>query len=187
MAADEWWLPELRGDLSQGDVLGPLDYFSPFWPLKHLRHTPLRGNTVGWAESEERVKGKTGLFHVLGHTKAGPGIIVSHDCEIDKPNKGSRIQVAHIIELKDVPEELANKIRQQQSFRYMPLPGIPNFGDCAVDFRMITPFPADVVFEVPRVASLTDDARIRLQAAMWAFFTRREEFGAPAEKPTVGA
>lgn len=189
MATDDWWLPNPREELSQGDVLGPLNFYAPLWPLKHLRYQDFRGKGSGWAESDEAVTNKNGLVHVLGHVKSAPGIIISHGCEIDKPNKGTRVQIAMIIELKTLREDIAANVRAQKSVRYMPLPNMPLFGDSAVEFRSITGFPADVVSATTKVASLSDDACIRLQAALWVFFTRREDFPEPnsADAATAAA
>jgi hypothetical protein len=172
---ESWWLPGLREDLSQGDILTGINFSAPVWPLRFLIFTEMPKGKSGWAESEQPlVHKKTQSVHLLSRSKVFGAMVISHDCDIDKTSKGARIQLVPIQEIATLTDENAASVIQQKNKKFHPLPGIPGLGDCYADLRNMTAFPSTEVTGFSRVASMTDSARLRLHAAMFLFITRRE-------------
>jgi len=171
--AQEWWRPELHPKLSQGDIISLVPLGSVTNPVKYLQSAALRGGAVsGWAETLNWKPDHDGMGHILYRGRVSCAIVLSHDCEIDKPNKGTRVIVSPVIPLSDLREQERQRIVDQTPWRFLVLPGMPSLGDNYTDLRCTTFLPAAVAFEAKRIASMEEDARLRLQQQLIAFFTR---------------
>jgi hypothetical protein len=175
VAASEWLEPAFRAELSQGDIFDGLPFCTPIVPVTHLTKGQAKGNPVVWIPSKATQPLPQGQQnHALFAYRLGYGIIVSHDCAIDKPQKSTRILFAPVGPLANFDAVTQDAVRRQAHLGAMLLPDIPGIGDAYADLRVITPFPHEIVSSLAQVASLTDRARDRLQSALVAFFVFRE-------------
>lgn len=138
-------------------------------PVVHLRHATMAKNAPGWAETKDPVQ-KGDRRHMLAAGRMQLALLLSHGCEIDK-NKG-RMLVAPIALLLTVEPAHQFEIMGNRRWAQMPLPGVPDIGDCFADFRSATSVDAASVRAEDRVAMMTDDARHHLMARLVGFLTR---------------
>lgn len=176
MTESAWWASSLNSKgLSQGDVIATVPICSPQHPITYLsRDTRSIKGRVFWPESEKLEPFKTDRTGLL--ISRGPliqALVISHSCELDdKPDVG-KVLVAPIAVLDErVPVERRGDILAQKRRAFMPLPGIPDFGDCYADLRCICFLDRKFIPDSHRQFSMTDDALLRLQAQLIAFFTR---------------
>lgn len=171
-----WWSPNLKSALSQGDVLSPILIGSSSTPPTYLSKQNSKGGLLWGPTIEWRPEGdQTGYF--LARGRVIHGIVISHDCEIDKKTKRSRILVAPISQISKVQDETSRQaILEQRRYALMPLPEIPNLGDYYADFRLLTVVDRTNADQSIRLASMSEDGVLRLQAQLIAFFTRRNIF-----------
>lgn len=171
-----WWAPHLRSELSQGDVLSPVLIGAAQSPITYLKKGSVqKGGVQPWIHSQTFTPDSDGLGNFLGRGRVNHALIVSHDCEIDKPRRESRILIVPVSPLTSLTDAVhRQKVAEQKSFSLIPLPGVPNLGDCYADFRLLMWAHKKLIEDAgKRVASMTDDAVIRLQAQLIGFFTRR--------------
>jgi hypothetical protein len=120
------------------------------------------------------------IDHALYKYRITHGVVVLHDCAIDKPSRNARILFAPVIALMGLDSSVQETIRRQGHLTYMLVPDVPGLGDAYVDLRLITPIPMDLIDGATKVASMTDAARDRLQQALIAFLVYRQRPPAPA-------
>ena len=165
-----WWLPELQGKLSQGDIISLLPIGILTSPPKFLKKGPTLGNNQqSWTEHLDYSEEKDGKTHFLTNGKMVHAIILSHDCELDKT---SRVLVAPVVSLENLQEADRKKVLNQQTIHHMGLPDVPSLGDYYVDFRLTASVPKHVINNLGRLASMSPDAVRRLQANIIYFYTR---------------
>lgn len=123
----------------------------------------------GWATSPDPVL-RENLFRMLAAGKVQPAIVVSHSCEIDKGKP--RVLVAQIALLNTLEPAQQEKVLAQRAYSHMPLPALPQLGDCYADFRTIGAVHADTVRSAARIATMTPDALVNFQARLVGFLTR---------------
>jgi hypothetical protein len=103
-------------------------------------------------------------------------IVLSHDCEIDKPNN-SIIIVCALRNLSEVPSITQEQIRKNKVYRTMYLESTKLFPESFVDFRLIFRVNKNFLEECSRqgfrVASLNDEARLALPAYFYMYLTRK--------------
>ena len=174
MQKSQWWEGQVRPDLSQGDIVGPIPIVSVTYPPKYLQKNNFRGNISGLLESLEVKKEKDGRISVFSAGHLMWGIVLSHDCDVDKPKENKTVLVASIGRIEDVPQEHQETITSQSNIPRMFLPSVPSIGDCYAALRTTVYVPRDLVDSAPRIASMSDQARDFLQARIVAFFTRRK-------------
>ena len=176
MAAQGWFETELRTLLSQGDIYTDLPFGSPILPLTHLSKGTSKKNSAIWTPSvPNNPLPQYQTNHALFAYRVAHGIVVSHDCAIDKPARTSRILFAPVVTLTVLDTAAQETIRQQAHLAAMLLPDVPSVGDAYVDLKAITPFPLELILERTKIASLTDPARDRLQQALVAFLVYRQK------------
>lgn len=106
--------------------------------------------------------------------RVGHGIVVSHDCAIDKPNKNTRVLFAPVASIAKLDPAIQATVREESNLGMMHLPEVPGIGEAYADLRSMSAFPFELVAELKRVASLTDFGRTKLGDALIAFFVMRE-------------
>jgi hypothetical protein len=144
-------------------------------PLTPLRYTQGAKGKASWMEWHEPVVHKrTQREHVLAVLKARPGIILSHDCEIDKAKDRPRVLLAPVSKIADLPAPTQVVVLAQGHLALVPLPGLKDLGDCYADLRGITTVLWELVSGNTRLASMTDQARLRLQGYLVAFLLRKK-------------
>src|SRR5690242_421148 len=103
------------------------------------------------------------------------GIVISHDCELDKPGEKRYVQTALIRPLSGVPERFRDSIRDYRQKRALYLP--PNAfleGENFADLRMITTLRrAEVIDQLKRVAKMNEDGRVLLHFQLFRFYARK--------------
>ena len=179
--AASWWAPHLRSELSQGDVLSPVLIGAAQLPVVYLSKGPvLKGNVQTWTPPSVFAPNPgDGLGNFLGKGRVNHALIVSHDCEIDKPRRGSRVLIVPVSPLTNVVDAVGRQaIIEQKRYASIPLPGLPSLGDCYADFRLLMWIDRKIIEDAgKRVASMTDEAVILLQARPVGFFTRKDLSG----------
>lgn len=174
MDASEWWLADLRAEVSQGDIYADVPFLTPAVPLTHLQHAEVGKGRPGWAEtSSPTFHKRTQRMHALGVYKPRHAILLSHDCEIDKAKDRPRFLLAPIAPIADLPEKTRTNVVDQSHLALAPLPDIPNIGFYYADLRGITSVPYELMANSSRVASMTDTSRRRLGAYLVAFLLRK--------------
>jgi hypothetical protein len=171
VAIQGWLEPNLRSLLSQGDIFEGLPFSKPLMPLTPLVQGTGKGGKVIWSAGNPPANQPN---RALYEYRIGHGMVVSHDCAIDKPNAGSRILFAPVASLLVHDVVTQDAVRRQAHLAAMLIPDVPGIGDAYADLRLITPFPYEFVAQITKIASLTDAARDRLQQALIAFFVYRQ-------------
>jgi hypothetical protein len=144
-------------------------------PVTHLKHISLRENKPGWAESSTPVVRKTDQKkYVLASGEIRLGLVLSHDCDLDKPRANQRVLVAPIQQIAGLEPTHQRTILEQRHLALMPLPAFGSIGDSYADLRLMVSVPRETVLDDKRIASLTDEGRERLQVQIMMFLFRRE-------------
>jgi len=113
-------------------------------------------------------------------------IVLSHDCEIDKPNN-SIVLVARTREIGEIDSANQGNVRSGRVVNTMHLPAVDSMPESFVDFRFIhRVLKAELergISENRRVASISDDAQAALQAFLHRFFSRAPTPASIEESP----
>jgi hypothetical protein len=170
-----WLETNLRTLLSQGDIYAGIPFGLPVAPLTHLAKGNGKKNAVIWTPTPPgQPVPAAETDHALFKYRIGHGVVVSHDCAIDKPSRTSRILFAPVVPLTGLPQASQEVIRRQAHLANMLIPDVPALGDAYADLKLITPIPMDLIDAATKVASMTDPARDRLQQALIAFLVDRK-------------
>lgn len=172
--AERWWEPNVKPDLSQGDVVLSLPFWVPLPADPPLEKVTLKGGRTVWNEAQSASLDENGIFHLLGRARLAPGIVLTHDCEIDKKRKNNRIQVAILLTLDRLNASERAVVMGQGKYAHMVLPDIPVIGTRYVDFQVQVTLDRRVIDARPRTASMSDQAVQRLRAQLVAYFLRLE-------------
>jgi len=103
------------------------------------------------------------------------GMVLTHDCEIDKPGgTAPSLQLALVRRLAGVHEQHRAPIREGRQHRAFYLPaGGPLEEEHYADLRAVTTIRRDAADLLPRVVSLNDHGRRLLIETIFRFYTRR--------------
>lgn len=162
----------VAGRLCQGDLFErlPVIHLKGTLPRK-LKGTTLAAGRQGYSADEE-LGTQPGSFEVPAACDYSSAILLSYDCEIDKPNVKS-MTVALVRPLDaGIPSDSQNIIRQNRNAAYFHLPPGPDFGERYVDFRRVATLSVEIVNGGKRLASLTDEAWKALQFQLVRYLTR---------------
>ena len=172
--SEGWWLEQLREQISQGDVYDNVPFSLLVEPLTHLRYADGPKKTPAWAENPDPVQHKaTQRAHILSAYRPAPGILLTHDCEIDKAKTRPRWLLAPVLLIKDLKPGAQTQVLTQKHLALVPLPGLGALGDCFADLRNMTTIPEVLVKGNERLGSMTDVARLRLEGYLVAFLLRK--------------
>ncbi len=114
----------------------------------------------------------------------GPGMILSHECEIDT-DPDHRI-VAMVRPITDIQVSHRNAILEMRNWAAFPLEAQdeePPMALSFVDFRRLTTVRAAALNDEDRVASLNPDLRKALRVRFWHYLNRRVEPPPAVELP----
>jgi len=173
VADESWWTPQLKSELSQGDVLSPIPIGSPHLPVTYLSKGRVEKGSQVWLQSSKWQPDGDGIGLFLGKGRVIHGLVVSHDCEIDKPSRSARVLIAPISQLDKLEESARQPIIEQKRYSLMPLPGVPQLGDYYADLRCLMWLDRKIVDQNKRIASMSEEGVLRLQAQLIGFFTRK--------------
>lgn len=174
MASVSWWAPQIKSELSQGDILSPVLIGSSAVPETYLVKRQFRGGEQAWSPSSNWQPDGNGKGSFLGKGRIIHGIVVSHDCELDKKRRSARVLVAPISSLEKLLPEESQPIIEQTSYSKMPLPDIPQLGNYYVDLNCLMWLDREIVDRIKRIASMSEDGVTRLHAQLFGFFTRKQ-------------
>jgi hypothetical protein len=179
-----WWLLDPRIEVSQGDVVADVPFSILVDPLTPLQFADGPKGKPAWMQCEKPVVHKrTQRVHVLAALKPRAGIILSHDCEIDKTKDRPRVMLAPVAKISELPEKTQAVVLEQRHLALVPLPGLKDLGDCFADLRGVTTVPSELVLSNQRLASMTDEARLRLHGYLVAFLLRKRLDGTALPDP----
>ena len=103
-------------------------------------------------------------------------VVLSHDCEIDKPATTIVLCVRARI-LTDLDAGRAGDLRAGRVLNAMHLPAVSSFPEGYVDFRFIYRVPKidleHAIADGQRVASMSDDGRTALVTYLFRYFARQ--------------
>ena len=160
--------------LCQGDLFErlPVVHLKGALPRK-LKSTFIAGGRPGYSADEE-LGTAPGSFEVSAACDYSSAILLSYDCEIDKPNTKT-LTVALVRPLDpSIPADGQQIIRQNQNSAYFYLPAGRGFGERYVDFRRLATLSVEIVSSAKRLASLSDEAWKALQFQLIRYLTRFE-------------
>jgi hypothetical protein len=141
-------------------------------PIVHLKESTFSKQRKGWEESPKpTLRKKDQRKLLLAYGESAIGLLLSHDCEIDKPN-ARRLLLAPVRDISDLSEELQTAILDQRQHSQLPLPDVPDCGHMYADLRHSTAIPRSLIDVKARLCSMTTEARQRLQMQIVAFYTR---------------
>jgi hypothetical protein len=173
-----WWLADLREEISRGDVYESVPFSLLTEPLTHLRYADGPKGKPAWMEHDQPVKHKaTQRAHVLSAFRPAPGIILSHDCEIDKDKDRPRWLMAPIAKITTLGSSQQEVVMGQRHLALVPLPGVPTLGDCFADLRNMGTVPARLISTSARLCSMSDDGRTRVRDYLATFLLRKDPGG----------
>lgn len=198
MSVDEpgWWLDAPFHIPQQGDVLAVLPLARSAVPFQTLRKQSVK-NGHAWFEIPTPTETSGHLF-ALARGKNTHAVILSHDCEMDKERRKRRIHLAPLLPLSTLGDKERVKVLAQKTLKSLPLPGIPGLGDYYADLLSMIVVDYETLDWCPRIASMTPDGVLRLQAQLVSFFTRKDftkelrqapdlPEGAPEDSPELPA
>jgi hypothetical protein len=179
-----WWTEAPQRELWQGDIIADL----PFWTItretvfleKRTVATRSEGSKEFLVDCEAPKQDSQGFFRFLGRARYAPGIILTHDCELDKNRKTRRLQVVRLGDVEDLSTEERHKVMNQASYSKLVLPEVPTLDRTMfVDFQIQITLDTRLVESKPKLASLSEFGRRRLRVGLLYYFLRKappEEF-----------
>jgi hypothetical protein len=104
-----------------------------------------------------------------------PGLVISHDCELDKTSGTPTVLVAQVRRLENMLDEDMDRIRAFREKRAFYLPPCDHLeGENFADLRVITTLVReDVIDQLDVAASLDEEGVEDLQAQLFRFFVRK--------------
>jgi hypothetical protein len=168
-----WWEAQPRELLEQGDVISTVLQVQPVVPVKYLsRGGTGKGGKAMWEESSQQVVTDSESPRILAVTAGTHGLVLSHGCEIDKLKPAHTVLIAPIASMDTLPADMQDKVIKQEVFRYLPLMDIPSLGDFYANLGKTFSLQLRLIEVGHRVASMTDDARLRLRSQLVGYYTR---------------
>jgi len=180
----QFWADALAEDLSQGDLLHDAWIGTAGTPRVGLRRgATAKGGKQTWDEGEWLPQAD-GIGYFLGRGRSAFGIVLSHDCEIDKPGGKQPVLVAPVFPLAVIQAPaIQEMVRQGQRFAFLPLPAIPGvLPESYADFRSICYLPRVGVDESERKQSVGEVGKNAITTRLIAFFTRVQMDDVAAQK-----
>jgi len=171
----DWWLPDLNPELSQGDIVKDLPVWiaSPSLVFLGDKRT-VSGGQTGWRELSEPQSDDQGFAHLLVRARPYISIVLTHDCQLDKKKRPTRVQLAATSDIASLSGGERMVVMNQRSLSQLVLPDVPQFGTRYADMHIIFTVDKRLIAEPMRVASMTEDAKIRLQNQLIAYFADRQ-------------
>ena len=129
--------PQLRLEISQGDIFDAV-------PIPYVSQHP-----------------ETGTF--VTEVRLVRAMMLTHDCEFDKPQNGWVI-MAEVRPLAEIAQGSHGHIRAYKAFNTFYLAEHhASITESYVNFRSIDRLNKSMLGQMPKIASLTDKARLSLQ------------------------
>ena len=167
---DDWWDSSPDPGLSQGDIITDVPVSVVFFPLTPLAQ---QKGAEDWRPQSAWTPNREGVGNVLARGRVGAVLVLSHECELDKPGV-NRVAVAPIGSLDAVQEPHRTNILAQENYSKMPLPAAPVLGNSYADLRLTTTVDRAFLDVKKRVASLSEKGIGRLRLQIIAHYTRAD-------------
>ena len=96
-----WWLPELRLELEQGDIIKTNLQFQPDVPIKYLvRGKTSKNQKQNWEETTStQLPAENNKLRILSNINGNYGLVLSYGCEIEKTNQNQTVLIAPVVSL----------------------------------------------------------------------------------------
>jgi len=168
--------------LSQGDIVAGVPWGLIDDPLTICRPVD-RSKSEGKAQygPASALKGAfKGIEAVHARAQLGLGMVLWHDCQIDKFKNQERppekwfAAIAPILPLKDFDAESAGVVKEGRRRAFFFVPAFPDIGiteDSYVDLRHIWSLKQSLLID--RMGTLSPSARMDLYAHLFTFLTQR--------------
>lgn len=170
-----WWLPELRPELEQGDIIETDLHFQLDVPIKYLeRGQTSKNHKQNWEEADSPKSPSNNVNpRILAHISGSYGLVLSYGCEIDKTKSSQTILIAPVVSLSKLDPSLHQKILNQEVFRYLPIVGLTKIGDSYANLSKTFALQKQLVVS-SRINSMTDEGIRRVQAQLVGYYTRKK-------------
>lgn len=174
--AQEWWAEELKPELSQGDVVSDLPFWVPLNDLQCVEKKALPApRPPAWLETTSLTPDAEGFFNFIARGRIAPGVVLSHDCELDKKRRNRRVQVALVSDIEKLSTDEKQVVMGQGRWSRLVLPGVPEFGTCYADLLIQVTLDRKIIDTRRRIASMSEQGGERLRAQIVAYFARVAE------------
>ena len=168
-----WWEAGPRDLLEQGDIIETNLQLQPVVPVKFLaKGSTGKGGRASWDESDIPPVSESDSTRLLASIVGTHGIVLSYGCEIDKLKPAQTVLIAPISLLETLKPDLQEQVIKQEVHRYFPLVNIPNLGNFYANLGKTFSLQRRLIQPHHRLVSMNDEARVRLQAQIVAFYTR---------------
>lgn len=174
----EFYRP-VTDELCQGDVFATV-------PLVRLRGAPLALTRADFSPTRSGYEADTGFDpaaaspaqrrdrSILATCDYTHAVLLTHDCEIDKPNaKDLSLAIVRPVDRAWTPEEL-RRIRNGDKLAMFYLEQDGDWQPCYVDFRRLVTVGPDLLKSLSRVRRLGEVPRDAMLYQLFQFFTRRK-------------
>ncbi len=163
-----------RPEISQGDIVELLPHVSLDKPLLAL-HKEGETETVFRATGEPYTSfnDKDGQA-VIAKCKRSRGVLISHDCEVDKPQVKKWL-VCPVVPMDRLQPKNHDLVKRNRIFSMLYLPKFDKITvDSFVDFNQITTLDSEFIKAGKRIISLSDIGRRALYVQFVRWLTRWE-------------
>ncbi|MGB8295479.1 MAG: hypothetical protein WCG85_08635 [Polyangia bacterium] len=180
MADASWWLsPTEEPRLSQGDVITQAAFVSALRPPTYLVQSSIKGHGLLWVEDSKCKEDKSGFFRCLGRGRIAAALVLTHSCQLDKPERGGKVVLAPVRSASHLSDN-RDDVMAGSKIAFAPLPEVPELGDCYADLRAMMSLDRETVDTYVRLAAMNERPRMALHERLAGFFTR--EFGDPGHR-----
>jgi len=169
-----FWAQELDPRLSQGDLLNMVPVSRLISPLRFLKKQTIKGGRIARLDAGSFSPDSNGVGEFLSRGIMCPGIVLTHSCELDKGNKRVLVQVAPVQGASKLEAPAREAVFSRQRYALLPLPGVPEWGDCYADLRQIATVDSSLIQLEDRLASATESGRRHLQEHLVTYFLRSD-------------
>lgn len=166
------WLGALDDSLSQGDVVRPVPLPVAAFEMQTLQSTVFKGNRPGYVVEASPKADHNDIFTILARGPVGPVVVLSHSCELDKEQKKGRVIVTHVRTASKLAPDGWARVVQRERLALIPLPGVPELGDCYADLREMTTVDRRFLALNTRLASMGPSLLAVLQQHVAGYFSR---------------
>lgn len=174
--AHEWWAEGPKPELSQGDVVIDLPFWVPLNDLQCVEKKALPApRPPAWLETTGLTPDAEGFFNFIARGRIAPGVVLSHDCELDKQRKNRRVQVALVSDIEKLSTDEKQAVMGQGKWSRLVLPDVPELGTCYADLLIQVTLDRRIIDARRRLASMSEEGAERLRAQIIAYFTRLAE------------
>ena len=159
-------------EISQGDILdlAPNVYLDR--PLLALKNET-EAIYSAYGEPFEHFQDKTGQS-IIAKCKRARAIVVTHDCEIDKPAV-ARYHICPVVPLSHLSSKMQDQVKRNRVYSRYFLPSFRDLRqDSFVDFNQISTVDRDLIAATKRLLTLSDLGRRGLYAQFIRWATRWE-------------